>query len=336
MGTVHANGSTVSTPSYPLRWSPPPPLNILPLIDDSQDHHLFRTPRPTCATSSIGQRRTTTPYVYFPDFYRCRRRRSADTVCLAKAGADSLVTSRSPKYSTDTDSAGGRDIDVDVEKRPRFGVDQDPFMLREGVKTEDELSQLRQRKKGGKKVETYQRHQNDVRFVWGLEFYKGEKKTMANWVLVDDLQLIAYVLKSMDEHTEEAKEVEEASRLPVSNISLVGRYVGLNVALFPPLQIQIAVWASLVANFSLCVLQREYSFSMKSHALIYFACYLVYAAISSQSLSLLATGIDSVFDLGATSSCSTCTGRRGLWIQTNGLLVAHDCRPLEISSTVRS
>jgi len=145
------------------------------------------------------------------------------------AGADSLVTSRSPKYSTDTDSAGGRDIDV--EKRPRFGVDQDPFMLREGVKTEDELSQLRQRKKGGKKVETYQRQQND---------------------------LIAYVLKSMDEHTEEAKEVEEASRLPI----------------------QIAVWASLVANFSLCVLQ-------------------LYAAISSQSLSLLATGIDSVFDLGS-------------------------------------
>lgn len=42
-------------------------------------------------------------------------------------------------------------------------------MLREGVKTEDELSQLRQRKKGGKKVEAYQRQQNDVRFIWGLE-----------------------------------------------------------------------------------------------------------------------------------------------------------------------
>ena len=42
-------------------------------------------------------------------------------------------------------------------------------MLREGVKTEDELSQLRQRKKGGKKVEAYQRQQNDVSLYWGLE-----------------------------------------------------------------------------------------------------------------------------------------------------------------------
>ncbi|KLO07318.1 CDF manganese transporter [Schizopora paradoxa] len=161
-----------------------------------------------------------------PDVHNEQQRTAAsDNV----GGADSLVTSRSsPKYSTDTDSAGR---DVDVEKGSRFGVDQDPFMLREGVKTEDELSQLRQRKKGGKKIEAYQRQQND---------------------------LIAYVLKSMDEHTEEAKEVEEASRLPI----------------------QIAIWASLLANFSLCVLQ-------------------LYAAISSASLSLLATGIDSVFDIGS-------------------------------------
>ncbi|TFK56532.1 hypothetical protein OE88DRAFT_29216 [Heliocybe sulcata] len=70
--------------------------------------------------------------------------------------------------------------------------------------------------------------------------------------------LITALLKPMDEHTRQAEDDEAANRLPV----------------------KIAVWASLVANFSLCVLQ-------------------LYAAISSASLSLLATGIDSVFDIGS-------------------------------------
>ncbi|OCB87108.1 CDF manganese transporter [Sanghuangporus baumii] len=62
----------------------------------------------------------------------------------------------------------------------------------------------------------------------------------------------------MDEHTEEARGAEQAARLPT----------------------KIAVWASMISNFALCVLQ-------------------LYAAISSESLSLLATGIDSVFDIGS-------------------------------------
>ncbi|KAL0570136.1 hypothetical protein V5O48_011828 [Marasmius crinis-equi] len=70
--------------------------------------------------------------------------------------------------------------------------------------------------------------------------------------------LIASSLKPIEEYTTEAQIQEEADRLPV----------------------KIAVWASLIANFSLCVLQ-------------------LYAAISSISLSLLATGIDSVFDIGS-------------------------------------
>ncbi|CAL1694622.1 unnamed protein product [Somion occarium] len=104
----------------------------------------------------------------------------------------------------------------------------DPFSLRNGVKTEDELSQLRQRRKN---LENFHRRQNN---------------------------LISYVLTPMDEHTEQAKVETEASRLPV----------------------KIAVWTSLIANFALCVLQ-------------------LYAAVSSLSLSLLATGIDSVFDIGS-------------------------------------
>ncbi|KIY72436.1 CDF-like metal transporter [Cylindrobasidium torrendii FP15055 ss-10] len=70
--------------------------------------------------------------------------------------------------------------------------------------------------------------------------------------------LISYLLKPMDAHTNEAKEEEDKTRLPV----------------------KIAIWASLLSNLVLCVIQ-------------------MYAAISSLSLSLLATGIDSVFDIGS-------------------------------------
>ncbi|KAF9040285.1 hypothetical protein BDZ89DRAFT_1129188 [Hymenopellis radicata] len=70
--------------------------------------------------------------------------------------------------------------------------------------------------------------------------------------------LIEYLLKPLDEHAMEAKDEEDAARLFV----------------------KLAVWASLISNVALCVLQ-------------------MYAAISSLSLSLLATGIDSVFDIGS-------------------------------------
>lgn len=59
-----------------------------------------------------------------------------------------------------------------------------------------------------------------------------------------------------------------------------------------------AVWASLIANFSLCVLQRPFPVTSLYLAVPHFY-YAVYAAISSLSLSLLATGIDSVFDIGS-------------------------------------
>ncbi|KAF8891158.1 CDF-like metal transporter [Mucidula mucida] len=106
----------------------------------------------------------------------------------------------------------------------------DPFELRNGVKTEGELTELR-RRRGGNQVARYQSKQNE---------------------------LIKYLLKPLDEHATEAKDEEDAARLFV----------------------KLAVWASLISNVALCVLQ-------------------MYAAISSLSLSLLATGIDSVFDIGS-------------------------------------
>ena len=63
------------------------------------------------------------------------------------------------------------------------------------------------------------------------------------------------------------------------------------------LQVKIAVWASLGANFALVVIQRATLSSPLSTSAD--ASTTVYAAISSVSLSLLATGIDSIFDLGS-------------------------------------
>ncbi|KAH9486424.1 Metal tolerance protein 9 [Psilocybe cubensis] len=122
------------------------------------------------------------------------------------------------------------DADVERASGSTSLIPVDPFQFRDGIVTDEELSNLRRRKKG-KAVAKYQTRQNN---------------------------LIEALLKPMEEHTEDAKAEEEAARLPV----------------------KIAIYASLISNFALCVLQ-------------------MYAAISSLSLSLLATGIDSVFDIGS-------------------------------------
>ncbi|KAJ3714615.1 CDF-like metal transporter [Lentinula guzmanii] len=107
----------------------------------------------------------------------------------------------------------------------------DPYQLRNGISTDQELSALRHRKKKGKAIAKFQDQQND---------------------------LINSLLKPMQEHTEDARLEAEDNRLPV----------------------KIAIYASMAANLGLCVLQ-------------------LYAAISSGSFSLLATGIDSIFDIGS-------------------------------------
>ncbi|KAI0005537.1 CDF-like metal transporter, partial [Russula compacta] len=106
----------------------------------------------------------------------------------------------------------------------------DPYNFGHGLKSDEEIAELRSRKRG-KRLANYHRRQND---------------------------LIASLLKPMEEHTEDARNEEDHSRLPV----------------------KIAVRASLFANIALAVLQ-------------------LYAAISSASLSLVATGIDSIFDVGS-------------------------------------
>ncbi|KAH9948224.1 CDF manganese transporter [Amylocystis lapponica] len=122
--------------------------------------------------------------------------------------------------------------DSDVEHVAELGQEHpDPYLLRRGIKTDDELAAIRSLRKSGKKLERFHKRQND---------------------------LITSLLKTMEEHTEEARVDEEAARLPV----------------------KIAIWASLLANLTLCILQ-------------------MYGAFSSGSLSLIATAIDSIFDLGS-------------------------------------
>ncbi|KAH8991956.1 CDF-like metal transporter [Lactarius akahatsu] len=122
------------------------------------------------------------------------------------------------------------EADAGSPTSPQLMPRRDPFNFGHGLKTDAEIAELRSRKRG-KRLATYHRKQNT---------------------------LIAYLLKPMEEHTEDARNEEDLSRLPVKT----------------------AVRASLVANIALAVLQ-------------------LYAAVSSASLSLLATGIDSVFDVGS-------------------------------------
>ncbi|KZO94089.1 CDF manganese transporter [Calocera viscosa TUFC12733] len=122
------------------------------------------------------------------------------------------------------------DEEPDLERPESRRLQPDPYSFRHALKTEEQLKELRS-KKGGKGLERYHAHQNE---------------------------LIRSLLTPMDDITLQAKEAEEESRTPV----------------------KIAVWASLIANAALSILQ-------------------IYAAASSASLSLLATGIDSVFDIGS-------------------------------------
>ncbi|KNZ76325.1 Metal tolerance protein 3 [Termitomyces sp. J132] len=124
-------------------------------------------------------------------------------------------------------------LEVDIERTSEASSVQplDPYQLRDGLLTHSQLVSLREQSRKGKRVARYHQRQND---------------------------LIASLLKPMEDHTAEARAEEDVVRLPV----------------------KIAIYASLIGNFFLCVLQ-------------------LYAAISSDSLSLLATGIDSVFDIGS-------------------------------------
>ncbi|KAG6334132.1 hypothetical protein ID866_4955 [Astraeus odoratus] len=141
----------------------------------------------------------------------------------------------------------------DVERTPHLKDEHrpDPYKFRQGIMPDDELNQLRRRHKTGKNLEQYHRKQNQVRVVIVAIHMSSDAAPCS-------FKLIASLLKTMEEHTEEAKKEEQDSHFAI----------------------RVAVWASLIANLILCALQ-------------------LYAAISSVSLSLIATGIDATFDFGS-------------------------------------
>jgi len=64
-----------------------------------------------------------------------------------------------------------RGVDTDVEMHsPSDLLHPDPYSFRDGLKTDDELAEIRRRNKTGKKVEKYHRKQNDVRTYIFLPF----------------------------------------------------------------------------------------------------------------------------------------------------------------------
>ncbi|KAG9003659.1 hypothetical protein FRB94_002982 [Tulasnella sp. JGI-2019a] len=161
----------------------------------------------------------------------------SDTLTFTKLAKTNSLT-LSPSQSLQRSSSTKRDATQlsgpsrsDEEQASSARERKDPFNFSTALKTDAELAEIRHRGKKGKQVERYQREQNE---------------------------LIGQLLKPLEEHTSDAKEAEDAAKLPV----------------------RIAVTTSLVANFALCVLQ-------------------IYATVASGSLSILAAGVDSVFDIGA-------------------------------------
>jgi len=90
-------------------------------------------------------------------------------------------------------------------------------------------------------------------------------------------------------HTQDAKDTAEAARLSVRLIYSL-HVTGLTLS-----KVKIAVYASLFANISLSGLQSKFPVPLLLR-LDLTVIILVYAAVSSLSLSFFATAIDSVFD----------------------------------------
>ena len=97
------------------------------------------------------------------------------------------------------------DTDAESPTTPRITTSSDPYNIGHGLKTDAEIAELRSRKRG-KRLASYHRKQNDVRFS---SFSCPHPANI-------HVQLIASLLKPMEEHTEDARNEEDLSRLPVS------------------------------------------------------------------------------------------------------------------------
>ena len=85
---------------------------------------------------------------------------------------------------------------------------RDPFNFGHGLKTDAEIAEIRNRKRG-KPLANYHRKQNAV---GSLLLCSCSLLTLQGPIH----QLIASLLKPMEEHTEDARHEEDLSRVPVS------------------------------------------------------------------------------------------------------------------------
>ena len=190
-----------------------------------------------------------------------------------------------------TDTPPGKYLDdppfFDLEDSPvNEHSTPDPYLLRKGFMSETELSQIQKSSKGGKRIARYQRKQNEVCRAYVLPVPS-----------MTIIQLIDYLLKPMEKHTEEAQEQEEAVRLPVSHVcgplitfvtnSSAQRSI-LPSGLVWLLTLRCVWFKVWYMALGVCTFMRMHS-----------SPFAVYAVISSHSLSILVTGIDSVFDFGS-------------------------------------
>ena len=91
-----------------------------------------------------------------------------------------------------------------------MSTSRDPYNIGHGLKTDAEIAELRRRKRG-KPLASYHRRQNDVRI--SSSFCSHALTRLLTGI---HAQLIASLLKPMEEHTEDARNDENLSRLPVS------------------------------------------------------------------------------------------------------------------------
>jgi hypothetical protein len=105
------------------------------------------------------------------------------------------------------------DADAESPTTQRVTTSNDPYNLGHSIKTDAEIAELHSRKQG-KRLANYHRKQNDVS-VLPSSFYHLLTLHLTV-VVVGHAQLITSLLKPMEEHTEDARNEEDLSRLPVS------------------------------------------------------------------------------------------------------------------------
>ncbi|KAH9932070.1 CDF manganese transporter [Epithele typhae] len=170
---------------------------------------------------------------------------------LDDADLDYLAAATPGSSHSGSDHGPRRDEECVAPDDALASAHHDPYALRRGYKTRHELDAIK-RARRSKSINSFYEKQND---------------------------LIVSLLKPMEEHTEDAKQLTGSLQT----------------------QVRIAIWASLLANIFLCFLQ-------------------MYAAIVSESLSLLSTGIDAVFDM--------CSNMLLVWLHHKALNMDKDKWPV--------